>query len=100
MESISILGIRISNLDREKSLSQVREFLADGRQHFIVTPNPEILLAADRDEELFYILNSADLSLGDGFGLKIAAWFSGKNLRRITGADFTADLLALAAAKI
>jgi N-acetylglucosaminyldiphosphoundecaprenol N-acetyl-beta-D-mannosaminyltransferase len=98
MDNISILGVKISNLGREKSLAKVKEFLADGRQHFIVTPNPEILLNADRDEELFYILNNADLSLPDGFGLKIAGWFSGHNLKRVSGADFTGDLLALALA--
>jgi N-acetylglucosaminyldiphosphoundecaprenol N-acetyl-beta-D-mannosaminyltransferase len=99
MDNISILGIRISNLGKEKLLAKVREFLADNRQHFIVTPNPEIILGADRDEELFYILNSADLSLPDGFGLKIAGWFECKNLQRITGADFSASLLGLAQAE-
>ncbi|MDD4901877.1 MAG: WecB/TagA/CpsF family glycosyltransferase [Patescibacteria group bacterium] len=99
METISILGIKITNLDREKLLLKAKEFLAGSGQHFIVTPNPEIIMAADRDEELFYILNSADLSLGDGIGLKIASWLNGKNLPRITGADFSADLLDLAAAE-
>jgi N-acetylglucosaminyldiphosphoundecaprenol N-acetyl-beta-D-mannosaminyltransferase len=99
MEQINILGVKISNLAREELLNKIKGFLADGRQHFIVTPNPEIILAADRDEELFYILNSADLALGDGMGLKIVGWASGKNLKRITGADFAADLLNLAAAE-
>jgi N-acetylglucosaminyldiphosphoundecaprenol N-acetyl-beta-D-mannosaminyltransferase len=96
MENIPILGVRISNLEKEQLLAKVRSFLVDGQQHFIVTPNPEILLAATRDEELFYILDSADISLADGIGLKIAGWLSGENLTRITGADFSADLLELA----
>jgi N-acetylglucosaminyldiphosphoundecaprenol N-acetyl-beta-D-mannosaminyltransferase len=96
MESISILGVKISNLNREQLLASAGEFLADGKQHFIVTPNPEIILAASKDEELFYILNSADIALGDGIGLKFAGWMSGVNLQRVTGADFSADLLALA----
>jgi N-acetylglucosaminyldiphosphoundecaprenol N-acetyl-beta-D-mannosaminyltransferase len=97
MENIPILGVKISNLKKEQLLAKVRSFLIDVQQHFIVTPNPEILLAATRDEELFYILDSADLSLADGVGLKIAGWLSGENLTRITGADFSADLLELAA---
>jgi N-acetylglucosaminyldiphosphoundecaprenol N-acetyl-beta-D-mannosaminyltransferase len=96
MENISILGVRVSNLKKEQLLAKVRSFLVDGQQHLIVTPNPEILLAATRDEELFYILDSADLSLPDGIGLKIVGWLSGENLTRITGADFSADLLELA----
>lgn len=99
MDTLSILGIRITNLDREKMLARAKGFLTDGKQHFIVTPNPEIIVAAQRDEELFYILDSADLSLGDGIGLKIAGWLDGKNLKRITGADFSADLLDLAVAE-
>jgi len=96
MEKITILGVKITNLSKEDILAKVKYFLVDGKQHFIVTPNPEIILEADKDEELFYILNSADLSLGDGTGLKIAGWLNGKNLKRITGADFAADLLNLA----
>jgi len=95
MENINILGVKISNLDKEKLLVRAKDFLADDKQHFIVTPNPEILLAAAKDEELSYILNQADLALGDGIGLKIAGWFSGRNLKRVTGADFSAELLNL-----
>ena len=96
MENISILGVRITNLDGKKLLAKAQDFLADNKQHYIVTPNPEILLAAAKDEELLYILNQADLALGDGIGLKIAGWFSGQNLKRATGADFSAELLNLA----
>jgi N-acetylglucosaminyldiphosphoundecaprenol N-acetyl-beta-D-mannosaminyltransferase len=97
MENLSIFGVKISNLSKESALERVKAFLSDGGQHFIVTPNPEILLAAGKDEEFFYILNCADLSLGDGIGLKIAGWFEGCNLKRLTGADFTADILKIAA---
>ena len=99
MDNITILGVRISNLDRPGLLAKAREFLAGGQQHFIVTPNPEIILAASRDEELFYILNSADLSLGDGVGVKLAGWLEGKNIKRVTGAEFSFDLLELAVAE-
>jgi N-acetylglucosaminyldiphosphoundecaprenol N-acetyl-beta-D-mannosaminyltransferase len=59
-----------------------------------VTPNPEIILDAQKDEELFYIINSADLALPDGFGLKLASWLEGKNLQRVTGADLSFELLS------
>ncbi len=99
MDNITILGVRISNLDRTELLVKAKCFLADAKQHFIVTPNPEIILAASRDEELFYILNSADLSLGDGVGVKLAGWLEGKNIKRVTGAEFSFDLLELAVAE-
>ncbi|MFA4833617.1 MAG: WecB/TagA/CpsF family glycosyltransferase [Patescibacteria group bacterium] len=89
---INILGINISTLGEEEVLEKMGQFLEDGKQHYIVTPNPEIILEAHRDEELFYILNKADLAIPDGAGLKFAAWAMGKNLRRVTGADLISDL--------
>ena len=96
MKNINILGVNVTAATRNELISKINEFLSDGRQHRIVTPNPEIILAAKRDEEYFYIVNSADLSLPDGVGLKFAAWLLGENLRRFTGADMTLDILILA----
>lgn len=96
---LNIFGIEIDTLTRGEALSRAAGFFSDGRQHFIVTPNPEILLGAGRDEELWYILNQADLSIPDGIGLKFAGLVSGLNVERIAGADLMQDLLALAAAQ-
>ena len=99
---VNILGININTFTKKQALDKIQEFLIDGKQHFIVTPNPEIILAATtikQDEELFYILNKADLSLPDGVGLKMASWFIGVNLLRITGADFMKDILKIAEAE-
>ena len=96
---INILGINITNLKPAQVLDKISGYLTDGKQHQIVTPNPEIILAAtvtEQDEELFYILNRADLAVADGMGLKLASWFLGKNLPRITGADLLKDILTLA----
>jgi len=97
METINILGVNITNLPQDEVLEKVREFLADWKPHFIVTPNPEIILEATRkDEELWYILNHADMALADGVAVKIVAWFYKKNTERITGADLTLEILKLA----
>jgi N-acetylglucosaminyldiphosphoundecaprenol N-acetyl-beta-D-mannosaminyltransferase len=93
----NILGINLSELNQSEVLKKITDFLNDGKQHYIVTPNPEIILAASKDEEFFYILNEADLALADGFGLKIAGWLFGANLPRVTGADTTIELLKMAA---
>lgn len=96
---INILGVNISTLRKKEVLQKIEKFLSDGKQHQIITPNPEFLLAAREDEEFFYILNQADLALPDGFGLKLAAWLMGKNLFRIAGADLILDLLKIAQEK-
>lgn len=96
---VNVLGINLSGINREEALKSIRGFLNDGQQHYLVTPNPEIILESHKDEELFYILNKAALSLADGFGLKLAGLVAGRIIPRVTGADLTSDLLALADAQ-
>lgn len=93
----NILGINLSELSQSEVLKKITDFLNGDKQHYIVTPNPEILLVSNKDEEFFYILNEADLALADGFGLKIAGWLFGINIPRVTGSDTTIELLKLAA---
>jgi len=92
----NIFGINLNDLPSNAVTKKISEFLSGQTQHYIVTPNPEIILAAHQDEELFYVLNKASLALADGFGLKIAGFLFGYNLPRLTGADLTVDLLKLA----
>ncbi|MFA5163325.1 MAG: WecB/TagA/CpsF family glycosyltransferase [Patescibacteria group bacterium] len=96
---MNILGIEVSELSQEEVWKKIRSFLTDGRPHYIVTPNPEIILASHQDEEFFYILNQADLAPADGFGLKLAALTRGKALPRISGSDLSPKILELAAQK-
>lgn len=95
MGKINILGVNIDNLNKEQVLAKIGQFLADsgGSQSYIVTPNPEIILIAQEDEEFFYILNKADLAIPDGVGLKFAGWLMGRNIKRYTGADLVKDIL-------
>jgi len=94
---IDILGVKIDKKNFNKILAEVRGFLADNRQHYIVTPNPEFVVAAQKDDEFKWILNAADIAIPDGVGLLFASWFFGRPIwRRITGVDFTWHLCQLA----
>ncbi len=56
----------------------------------IVTINPEMVVAAQKDSEFRQIINSADLVVPDGKGIMLAAQYLGKPLsERITGVDLT-----------
>ncbi|MFH1427335.1 MAG: WecB/TagA/CpsF family glycosyltransferase [Patescibacteria group bacterium] len=90
---INILGIKIDKIKKAEVLKKIEQFLASKKAHYIVTPNPEIILQSMKDEELFYVLNNADLSIPDGFGLKIAALAMGKKIYRFTGADLVKELI-------
>jgi N-acetylglucosaminyldiphosphoundecaprenol N-acetyl-beta-D-mannosaminyltransferase len=89
----NILGINLSDLELSKLLERLDFFLKDEKSHFLVTPNPEIILQASHNEEYFYILNSADVAIADGFGLVLAGLLQGKKIPRITGSDLTPLLL-------
>jgi len=92
---INILGINISTLKKAKVLKKIEQFLNNKKQYYIVTPNPEIVLEANKNEELFFILNKANLAIPDGIGLKFAALVMGKNIYRLTGADLVKSILQL-----
>jgi N-acetylglucosaminyldiphosphoundecaprenol N-acetyl-beta-D-mannosaminyltransferase len=96
MKHIEIFGIKLSKITKKEVVEKVNEFLVDGKQHYVVTPNPEFLLQAGKDEEFFYILNQADLAIPDGIGLKFASWAMGINLTRISGADLVPEILKMA----
>src|SRR5574340_38368 len=85
--SRNVLGVRIDDLPFNQSLAKVTAWLEEknlARPRVIVTPGPEFLLTAQKDEEFRRILNASNLSLPDGFGLRL---FGGvKN--RVPGVDF------------
>jgi len=93
---INILGLNINRLNKGQILDKINEFLKSREAHYIVTPNPEIILRALDDEELFYIINQANLSIPDGIGIKFASFFLGEKINRVTGSDLTLDILKLA----
>ncbi|MCF7795442.1 WecB/TagA/CpsF family glycosyltransferase [Patescibacteria group bacterium] len=93
---IKILGIKIDNIDKKIAKEKIANCLNTNKPCFITTPNPEIILKAQENEEFFYILNKANISLADGFGLKLSAKLMWKKIERYTGADLSTDLLNLA----
>jgi len=85
---MEILGVKIDNLAIDEVLEKVEGFLKSDKQHYLVTPNPEFLVKAQKDEDFKKILNQADLAVPDGIGLIFASRFLGQSIkRRITGVD-------------
>ena len=100
MPKINILGIEINKIDYTQTLKKIDDFINDKHQHYLVTPNPEIVLKAMNDDYYKGILNNADLSLADGFGLILGSWFLGNPLyQRVTGVDLCWKIADLSAKK-
>lgn len=87
-----ILNINLDSTSEERALELIQNKVIERHKFVVLTPNPEIILAAQSDPELASILNSADLSIPDGVGLKLAA----PNLTIIKGRQLMVRLFELA----
>ena len=73
LNRIKILGVPFNNVTQKEALDLVLEAVKENKKFFVVTPNPEICLAAAKDAEFLSALESAQLSIPDGFGILWAA---------------------------
>lgn len=92
MRSVFILGVRIDDVTHDDVRALFLRWLAEDGQRVVVTPNPEFIVQAQRDETFRHCLNASDLALPDGVGLKVAA----PSLHRVTGVDALQMLRELA----
>ena len=87
----------MDNITYGEALERAKELIEKEGKHYIVTPNPEIVVQAQKDPEFKKILNSADLSIPDGIGLVLLSKVGSEKLsERVTGVDFLDGLSALA----
>ena len=90
-----ILGVGIDNLTLSESVDAGAALMDGEGFHYVVTPNPEFILAAKKNEEFRTVLNNADLALADGIGVVYAARILGRPLKgKVPGIDFAQGLLA------
>ena len=94
---INILGIEFDNFTQK---GFVQQLTVDSQQHlnrFVVTANPEIVLAAKQDSQYQQIINHADYVTADGIGIVKGAQVLGIPLaERVTGFDTMQALLQYA----
>lgn len=89
-----ILGIGITNETEDKILEYLLLSLKKTEQkYYIVTPNPEIAVAAQSNPHYKKILNEARIALPDGIGVFLGSALMGHPLKeRITGVDFMEEV--------
>ncbi|KKS87577.1 MAG: Glycosyl transferase, WecB/TagA/CpsF family [Microgenomates group bacterium GW2011_GWC1_43_11] len=89
-----ILGVGITDVSFNTILEYLVEKLKkEGKKLYLVTPNPELLMIARRDEGYKKVLNNAEIALPDGIGVVIAGKILGRPLKaRATGVDFVYNL--------
>jgi N-acetylglucosaminyldiphosphoundecaprenol N-acetyl-beta-D-mannosaminyltransferase len=67
--STKVMGVEFDAVKLDDAVDLVGGFLKSGRQHYVVTPNPEILLKARKDDSYRDLLNNASLRIPDGTGI-------------------------------
>ncbi len=93
---MQIFGVKIDSESKKNVLKKCLQNLQKSAKKplFIVTLNPEILLTAKKDLKYKKIINSANLRITDGFGIKFISWLKKEKIgARITGADLAQFLL-------
>lgn len=92
---INVLGVHFDNVTPEEALERGAQLMEQPGFHYVVTPNPEFVLAAEKDKEFQNVLNGADLVIPDGIGVIYSARLLGTPLKsRVPGIEFSAGMLA------
>ena len=95
--SVELLGLNVDTFGFEEAVNRAK-ILIDGRKvSQIVTINPEMFEAAQKDGDFAEIIKEADMVIPDGVGVKIALKLNGVNTERIPGIDLARRLLSEAA---
>ena len=92
-EIVEILGVKVTSSRLDRVIGILKEKLTKKIYEgpfFVVTVNTEFVMLAQEDEDFMRILNSADLAVADGAGLKLAGV---KNV--VPGRSLVGELLKL-----
>lgn len=97
MNKVNVLDIRFSNISDEELLNVLKGAFKSDSNLRIVTPNPEIVMAANKSDDLKEMINNSTLVLKDGIGIKIAEKLKGiEGEKRQTGIETLERLLEIA----
>ena len=88
------MGVGFDDLTLDEAAKAAAGMIEAGGFHYVVTPNPELVDRARREEPFRQALNGADLVLPDGIGVVYAAKLLGRSLKgRCPGIDFAGKLM-------
>lgn len=92
--TVEILGVKVDKVTFDEALQRLEGLVETDGVSAVFTPNPEIIMCAQEDEELKEILNSADLCTADGIGVVYGSRILGNSVpERVAGFDLTCALL-------
>lgn len=97
---IDVLSIAFDNVTPEEAAAVGKAMLEGEETAYVVTPNPEFILEARKNEQFRQDLAGAGLTIADGIGVIYAAKILGTPLKgKVTGIGFACDLMRSMAEK-
>ena len=94
MNKVNVLGVEFDNVTMQEALDRCQKFMESKKGNMIVTPNPEIVMLARKDESFRKNINSADLVIPDGIGVIKAANILKTPLKgRVPGYELICNIL-------
>lgn len=97
---IDVLGVSFDDLTMTEAVERATELMEAPGFRYVVTPNPELVSRAGKDESFRQSLAGAELTLADGVGIIYAAKLLGRPLKaRVPGIDFAGRLMEVMAKK-
>jgi N-acetylglucosaminyldiphosphoundecaprenol N-acetyl-beta-D-mannosaminyltransferase len=95
-----ILSVNITTLTKKKILEAIAKRIKNNTRTVIFTPNPQILLCAQKSASHRRLLECADINIPDGIGIVIASKIKGGRIQcRVSGIDLASDILKIAQKK-
>lgn len=97
MKKLSIMNVRIDNKSMDEVMDEVKRKILNKEQYIIYTPNTEIVMMCQSDEEFLNLMNKSDINTPDGIGLIYASKLKSHPLKeKVAGFDLSVNMLEMA----
>ncbi len=93
MERVNLLGYGVDTFSFNEAIEYALELEKTDKVSQVVTINPEMFDCAKIDKEFSDILNSAEMVIPDGVGVKLGLKILGNNVEKIAGIDFARKMI-------
>ena len=96
--TVRILGVDIDNIDIDEAGKITKELVETSNKtcKIVVAPNTEFIMMAQKDEEFFDVLKSADLATPDSVGIMLGGKFQKRPFKqRIPGQAYFRKVLEI-----
>lgn len=97
-EKINVRGVYFDNVNFDEAMEKVKELVKSEGTSVMFTPNSEIVQSCIENNELYKVINSADLVIPDGIGVVYAAKILDTPLKqKVPGCEVAEKLMEYAA---